>query len=136
MIETAIKDVMLAEYIKQKTEQDFEWGVCDCTLFTGDWCEKLTGKNPAAGAHGKYNNKADAFIYLRDVYQNQPELTVDKLFKRVEPNFAQKGDIALCDLDGKKTFGIIGSRGFIFFKMSKGIVATKKAEKIIVWRVE
>ena len=55
----------LKEYIEEKQTQKFEWGVCDCTLFTGDWCEKAVGKNPAQGAHGQYHDKKTAYVYLK-----------------------------------------------------------------------
>jgi hypothetical protein len=131
-----MKEVLLAEYIREKTDADFAWGVCDCVLFAADWCVKLTGKDPVASIRGRYSDKAAAYIIMRDEFQNEPEKQVDLFFERVEPNYTQKGDVALCDLDGKRTFGIVGARGFVFFKMSKGIVATKKVEKLIVWRVE
>lgn len=131
-----IKEVDLAAYIGEKSKQKFEWGVCDCILFTADWCERVIGVNPAEGAHGSYSTKSEAYEYLKKHYQNEPERYADDFFKRVQPNFEQVGDIAYCDLNGKKTFGIVGARGFMFFKMDDGILATKQAEKLIAWRVE
>lgn len=129
-----MRDVELANYIELKRDEPFQWGTCDCVLFTMNWCEIISGKNPAEGAHGKYDSELSAYKYLKKAYGNNPAEYVDKYFQRVENSFAQVGDICLCDLDGKDTFGICGKNGFVFFKSER--VLAKKIEKKIVWRVE
>lgn len=129
-----MKDVKLADYIETKRLEPFKWGECDCVLFTCDWCEIITGTNPAKGAHGQYDSELSAYKYLKKQYGNDPASYIDKHFTRVDCEFAQIGDICLCDLDGKDTFGICGKGGFVFFK-SEYLLA-RKAEKKIVWRVE
>ncbi len=132
-----MRDVKLAEYIEATKQQPFEWGVSDCVLFVCDWCEIVTGVNPAAGAHGKYNSELSAYKYLKAEYGNDPAAYIDKHLQRVEPAFAQKGDICLCDLDGKETFGIVGARGFVFFKsIETGWVARKDVKRNICWGVQ
>lgn len=129
-------DLKLNQYIETKRHEKFEWGKCDCVLFTGDWCEFLTGKNPAEGAHGKYHDEICAYRFLKENYNKQPEDAVDNLFKRVDKLHAKKGDIALCELNGKELFGIIGARGIIFFKTGDGVLMSKLADVKIAWRVE
>ena len=129
-----MKDVELVNYIEIKRQAPFAWGVCDCVLFVCDWCEVITGVNPAEGAHGEYDSELSAYKYLKKQYGNDPAKYIDKHFERVDPNFAQIGDICLCDLDGKDTFGICGKGGFVFFK-SDTLIA-RKIEKKIIWRVE
>jgi hypothetical protein len=131
-----MRDVKLAEYIELVKTKPFEWGVCDCVLFTGDWCEFLTGKNPAEGAHGKYNSEESAKEYLKAAYGDKPELTVDKLFERVEPAFRQLGDIVLCMFAESKIFGVVAANGLVMFKGERSLIATKRAEILIAWRVE
>ena len=131
-----IKDKLLDDYITLKTKTPFAWGTCDCILFVCDWCEILTGINPAEGAHGKYDTELSAYKYLKKVYGNDPASHFDKHFKRVEVNYIQKGDVVLCDLNGKDTFGICGTRGLVLFKSGDGILATKLTDIKIAWRIE
>lgn len=129
-----MKDVELAKYIEIKREEPFQWGVCDCVLFTADWCEIITGINPANGAHGKYDSELSAYKYLKKEWNNDTLAYADLYFERVDSNFAQIGDICLCDLYGRDTFGICGHNGFVFFKSER--IEIRKIEKKIVWRIE
>ena len=131
-----IKDKLLDDYITLKTKTPFAWGTCDCVLFMADWCEVLTGINPAEGSHGKYDSELSAYKHLKKLCNGDPTIIGDKYFKRIDENYVQKGDVALCDLNGKDTFGICGTRGMVLFKTPDGIMATKLVDKKVCWRIE
>lgn len=38
----------------------WQWGVCDCTLFTADWASARTGRDPGEGLRGTYSTADEA----------------------------------------------------------------------------
>lgn len=83
----------LADYITSKLSQPFEYGVNDCILFAIGWVEIATGKKylPA----NLWENEKEA---RRLIKKNGGLIAVfDKHFTRIEPNYAQDGDLAIVD---------------------------------------
>ena len=126
----------LDAYINKTRTRLFRWGKLDCILFGCKWAGIATGIDPAKDSYGKYSTERGAYAHLRavygDVYQG-----LDRHFKRVEPAFRQRGDLALCKIDDSETLGIVCGNNFIFFKaIGKGVVARKSPPILAVWRVE
>lgn len=129
-------DVELDKYITRMKTRLFKWGKLDCVLFASDWAEIRCGKCPASEDRGQYTDEKGAMSRVKEVYGTLSGI-FDKDFERVDIAYRQKGDIALCHLDGKDTIGICGGRGFIFFKsMGKGVIAKRDTKILTVWRVE
>lgn len=129
-----IRDSLLSEYIEEKAKEEFKWGKCDCALFAANWCAVSVGKDPASEFRGKYKTEIGAKRALLK-YGNIIE-TLDKNFKQVNPNFAQKGDLCICKLDLGLTVGIVGTGGKTWFKTQDNGVIFLNVEKLKVWRVE
>ena len=129
-----IVDILLDKYISDCSKQEFEWGKLDCALFVSGWVEVLTGENPAKQSIGKYSTKIGANRHLVKIYGSLQKAADDR-YMRVPVKKRQKGDIALCDMDFGKTFGIIGVRGFVWFKTENMGVIQAKPKILNVWRV-
>ena len=131
-----MRDVKLAQYLEDAKTKSFEWGVLDCVLFSCLWVEVMTGENPAEDCVGAYSSEAEAQAFMVDRF-GTIEAGLDAALSRVDIAFRQKGDLALCLIDGKETLGIVGGCGFVFFKsLGKGINAKKNPEILAVWRVQ
>lgn len=129
-------DVVLDNFINEKKLEAFEWGKLDCVLFACDWCERVSGINPAQGSYGAYDNEEDAYKHLESEYGGI-EAGFDKYFGQISPAFRQKGDDVLCKMDDYEFAGVCGARGFIFFKTeNKGIRAIRNPDIISAWRIE
>jgi hypothetical protein len=123
----------LEKYIKDSVDLKFEWGVIDCVLWSVGWFEILTGIDLLTDVRGKYSTKdeADALI---EKFGGLGAAFTAKIPKRV-PGFEKRGDLALCNIDGMDTIGIVAASGFIFFLIEKGICA-KKIKPVSAWGVD
>lgn len=131
-----IIDKALHDYIEKSTKEKFEWGKNDCALFTATWCEIKSGKNPAQGSYGVYDDADGAYKHLKEKYGTLRK-AYDAHFERINPNFRQKGDVVLCKIDGSQTMGLCGGRGFVFFKLlHTGFCAKSNPDILCAWRVE
>jgi len=84
----------LFDYIAQRLNTPFCYGVNDCILFTVGWLEHATGiKYLPSEITWSSEKKALAELKKRGGIEN----IFDNHFKRIEPNFASDGDIALVD---------------------------------------
>ena len=85
--------MILAHYITDKLSVPFEYGVNDCVLFTVGWAELATGKKYLPEKIWK--NEKEAL----DLIKKHGGLIAafDQHFKRIEPNYAQDGDLTIVD---------------------------------------
>lgn len=120
-----IRDVHLDEYLKEASTKEFVWGKYDCLIFCAEWVKLATRKDYIGDVRGQYTSEIGAMRFLIEKHGTM-ENAIDSKLKRVNINFAQKGDVALCLVDERKTCGIVGARGVIWFKTEdKGVVPLK-----------
>ena len=85
--------MILADYIAKKIDEPFKYGVNDCILFSIGWIEIKTGKKYLPVKLWKTEKEA-----IKLTQKNGGLIEVfDKTFKRIEPNYAQDGDLTVCD---------------------------------------
>jgi hypothetical protein len=121
------------KYIKDSVSVPFQWGVCDCVLWAGEWFRLLTGADVTEDIRGKYDSKESAAALI----ESKGGL-VDGITERIPQRvigFQKRGDLALCIIDGQETLGIIGACNFVFFKMEKGVYA-KRIKPTAAWGVD
>lgn len=85
------KMITLPDYIASKLREPFEYGKNDCVLFTIGWVELATGKKYLPEKLWTSEKSALAAIKRR----GSLIMAFDKLFRRIPPNYAQDGDIAV-----------------------------------------
>lgn len=86
-------EMILTDYILSKLDEPFQYGVNDCMLFSIGWIEIRTGKKYLP--ENLWTNEKEAI----DMTEKNGGLIAvfDKTFKRIEPNYAQDGDLTVCD---------------------------------------
>jgi hypothetical protein len=92
----------LANFLAEKKDTPFEWGVNDCCLFTCDWLKILTGIDPASDLRGKYTDALSAARILKEQagIQNLVANYCKKYaWDEVSPSLAQRGDLIILQLD-------------------------------------
>jgi len=78
----------------------FAWGAHDCVLFAADCVRAVTGVDPAAGMRGRYVTERQARRLLRQ-RGGLARLAAAHLGPEVSPLLAQRGDIGLCEHEGR-----------------------------------
>jgi hypothetical protein len=96
---------LLAQFIEQRREQPFAWGVNDCCTFAADWVQLCTGVDYAQAWRGRYASGLGAVRVLDEA--GGVVALVDSLgLKRVPPQQAGRGDIVAQEAGHGITLGI------------------------------
>lgn len=130
----------LDNYLIKMAETPFEWGVCDCLIYSSDWCKIACGVDPMSK---KKNNDPETIRGLYDTEEGARELIkqyrksirdiMDVHFERIGKNFAQRGDIVMYKL----AFGVVIGRGYAMFKTEDlGMLKVKLSDCKVAWRVD
>lgn len=82
----------LADYITSNLSTRFEWGTFDCVLCASNWVKHATGLDCVAGL-GTWSTAREAKAAIKRA--GGLEAAIDARLKRINPNFATDGDIAL-----------------------------------------
>jgi len=113
----------LAEFIESRRRMPFQWGANDCALFAADCVLALTGTDLAADRRG-YTTELEAARLVRDA-GGMKGLAAHLVEKHI--GLVQRGDVVLCDIAGRETFGVFvgedrwvapGADGLVFRPMS------------------
>jgi hypothetical protein len=89
---------LLTEFIESRNNEPFCWGHNDCCLFASDWIKLCTGVDPAETLRGKYDSELTAARVLKKhggVDGVIAEFVEPLGAVRVDPKFAQRGDLAV-----------------------------------------
>lgn len=93
MADEAVPVMILADYIASKLSVPFAYGVNDCILFTVGWAEISSGRKYLPEVIWKNEKEAVSLVK-----KNGGLVAVfDNNFTRIEPNFAQDGDLTVVD---------------------------------------
>jgi len=96
---------LLAQFIEQRRDQPFAWGVNDCCTFAADWVQLCTGVDYAQAWRGRYVSGLGAVRVLDEA--GGVEALVDALgLHRVAPQLAGRGDIVAQQAGRGVTLGI------------------------------
>lgn len=124
----------LATYLAAQHARPFQHGTHDCALFAAGAVMAMTGDDPAKAFRGRYKSQASAVRALRTIGAGDLESTITDMFERVEPAFAQRGDliwngeaVGVCDGAGAWFVGAEGER--------EGMVSLPRWQWRGAWRV-
>lgn len=138
-------EALLDTYILGLSEAEFGWGSCDCLLFVSDASQMICNKDPMSKTkpkdpktiRNKYKTKEEAYKLIKEYRRSLPNI-MDVHFERIEPSFAQRGDIVL--FKGgivNNTFGLSWNRGQSLVKLEqKGLLQVPTKSAKYAWRVE
>ena len=110
----------LPGYIAQHLATPFAWGSHDCAFFASNWVKEATGIDCAAGL-GTWSTARQANATIERV--GGMETVIDAHLTRINPNFANDGDIAIQNgtvmiFSGAQIVGP-GKYGLIFLSREK-----------------
>ena len=124
----------LDTYLFLTREREFAYGPCDCVSWATEWFAQLVGEDLFVGLRGTYDTEDGANAILAE-YGGMEQL-IGAFIPRRRQNFEKRGDLAVCEINGDLTTGIVADRGFVFFKpKSKGLLA-KRVEIVAAFGVD
>lgn len=85
--------MILPDYIASKLDHPFKYGTHDCVLFTIGWVEIATGKKYLPSK--LWYNEKSALKLLSE--NGGMESVFDKYFEKIQPNYAQDGNLTVVD---------------------------------------
>ncbi len=95
----------LADYIEEKRNEQFVYGLNDCCQFVREGVERVTGKPIDTSDIGKYSTVKEALRVLKK--QGGFESLGKKYFgDPIEPTYAQRGDIVLFNYKDVEAVGL------------------------------
>lgn len=125
--------VRLAVFTRDRRKIPYAWGTNDCVTFTADAVWAITGVDPIADIRGTWDSEEGA----RTVLEGLGGLiaAVDARFERMDPRFAQRGDVCLIkDQNGEPSLGVcIGA--FAAAPGESEMLLTPMSKARVVWRV-
>jgi hypothetical protein len=108
----------LHEFLIERADRPFTWGENDCALFVADGILAMTGIDIAADFRGRYSNEEDAFATVRMITGGS---TLEDaaawcamrhgLDEWPGPLFAQRGDMAIVENEGRLISGLVHLSG-------------------------
>ena len=133
----------LHDFLLERAEAPFAWGVNDCALFAADAVLAITGVDIAAEFREKYSTEAEAFALIRDLTGG--ETVADAAAWCAErhglaewefPLMAQRGDLAVIENDGRLIAGIVHLSGrHVVTVAESGLVRFDISEVKRAWHV-
>ncbi len=125
--------VRLALFTKDRRKTPYAWGENDCVTFAADAVWAITGVDPIEDIRGSWDSEEGA----RAVLEGLGGLieAVDARFERVDPKFAQRGDVCLIrDAKGEPSLGVcVGAFAAAPGELEMLLTPMSKAK--IAWRV-
>jgi len=123
----------LEAFFAERRELVFEWGTNDCALFAADAVLLITGEDLAAEYRGRYGSAKDALNLIKEADGLDAIATV-KLGDRIDWRLAQRGDVVLVDMEGRRCLGVCdgvyvagpGSEEMLYLPMSDSALAAWK----------
>lgn len=122
----------LVTVIRAAEMRPFSWGEHDCCLFAADCAKAVSGEDYAAEFRGTYKSELGARkAILRK--GGTLEKVLQRYLHEVDPEFIQRGDIAVVENAGRKCAGVFYG-GQVWVPGDAGLVGLK-TKLLSVWRV-
>ncbi len=87
----------LGGYLRSCRGVPFAWGSHDCCTFAAGAVLAMTGEDRMEEFRGRYGTARGSVVALRKYGAGTLASTLDGKFEAIEPGFAQRGDLVLCD---------------------------------------
>jgi hypothetical protein len=135
-------EVLLHDFLTERIDKPFEWGMNDCALFTCDCIQALTGTDVATEFRGNYIDEKSAFKIMKKIAGSPTvEAVADYVTKQfempeVKPLLAQRGDVVLIEGSEGLALGIVHMDGIhAVFVSPDGLKKLPVRQALRAWRV-
>jgi hypothetical protein len=122
----------LPDILEAYRNEPFEWGKCDCCLFSANVVRDLTGKDFARGLRSKYRSKTGALKLIAE-YGSLEKLLDETLGAAHPAMLARRGDFVLADVP-EPALGVCDGARAIFKGEDSRLVAVPLGRCIKSWR--
>ncbi|MGJ8518010.1 DUF6950 family protein [Carnimonas bestiolae] len=122
----------LHDYIQQCLDAPFQWGVFDCCTFAANCCVQICGIDPIEQYRDRYSSELGAKRLIVSLHGSMPAIW-DASFHRIEPQYAQRGDVVAFNGPQGLTVGVIWGNG-IYSTAEDGVCELQETP-IMAWRV-
>lgn len=119
----------LAEFIRARADMPFAWGVNDCCAFAAAGIEVMTGAELLRGVP-PYATAAEAALILK----RPLEEWMDERLNRCEPAFAQRGDVGLIVIDGRRSLALFEGH-WLYGPGQTKLARAKRDAALMAWAV-
>lgn len=132
--------MLLNEKIEEFKSTPFIWGESDCLHFACRAAASMLDYDLYEKAEAStfiYDTEEGAALMLEEHFEKDMANVFSSLFDSVPVKLAQRGDIAICDFQGKLICGIFDTSGrTIACKSMEGVLFLPASKAVKAWRVE
>lgn len=122
---------LLNEFVGRKMGEVFAWGDNDCCSFAVQWAQIATGKEFELPAYKHTAKSAAAALKKAGGIE---QLASDLFGEKINPNFAQRGDIVLIDYDDRQSLAVMSIQGIVG-PGKQGLVVLPADNALAAWRL-
>lgn len=125
----------LANFLRDRAETPFQWGVNDCCVFAADAVLSQTGRDLAAGWRGKYDDELSAEVVLL-AFGGIAKIATEALGIALPlVTTAQRGDVVLFESGAGPALGICVGDKFAAIRREGGVGYFSMRHAVTAWRV-
>lgn len=127
----------LAQYVRERAETPFVWGVNDCCTFAADWVRLATGRDPMAALRDSYVDEESA-AHMLNAPGGLARLVTAWLSCAPLPlvTTAQRGDVVLYESGNGPALGVCVGEKFAAMRATGGVGYFAMRHAVSAWRVE
>ena len=123
----------LDAYLRACRETPFAWGRHDCCTMAADWVRRVRGEDPMVLWRGKYRTAHGARAFI-EAGGGLATMVSGVMGPSIPVAFAQRGDLALADLEHGPTLGIVMDHRAMFPGLA-GVEPRLLSRATHAWRV-
>lgn len=126
----------LAEFLRDRADAPFEWGVNDCCVFAADAVQAQTGRDLAAPWRRTYDDELSAEVVLL-AFGGVAKIATEALGIPLPlVATARRGDIVLFESGVGPGLGICVGDKFAVLRQEGGVGYLSMRHAVTAWRVE
>lgn len=132
---------LLDQFLLERKSEPFVWGKNDCCLFACDAVLRMTGIDLAKDFRGKYDSQLDAMKAIKKFGAKSVGDLADTIASKhgivsLVSTYAQRGDVALLDLEYGESLGIVSLNGCeIWVPGTDKIEVVPTMKALRAWRI-
>lgn len=119
-----------SEFLRARADMPFAWGGNDCCSFAAAGIEAMTGADLMRGVPD-YSNAAEAARILMRPLEDWLD---ERLNRMSAPAFAQRGDVGLIVIDGRRSLALVDGH-YLYGAGDRKMARVERVAAIMAWAV-